>query len=96
MKIYIAGKINGDPEYAVKFEKAQKKFEEEGHVVLNPAILPSGMKPQDYMKICFTMIDAADEVHFLSDWVFSKGAQLEHSFCLYCGKAICFEVEATE
>lgn len=38
--VYIAGKITGDPFYRSKFYEAQKKLEEGGFIVVNPALLP--------------------------------------------------------
>ena len=39
--VYLAGKITGDPFYRSKFYEAQKKLEEGGFIVVNPALLPS-------------------------------------------------------
>lgn len=50
MKIYIAGKITGDPDYRAKFADAQRQIEAQGHIVLNPATLPEGMEPMDTDK----------------------------------------------
>jgi hypothetical protein len=86
-KVYIGGKITGDPDYRAKFEKAQRDMEWEGHTVLSPAVLPSGMTNADYMRICFAMIDSADMVAFLPDLFDSKGAKLELRYCQYIGKA---------
>lgn len=86
MKAYIAGKITGDPAYYHKFNIGQQALEYEGYTVLNPADLPEGMRPADYMKICFAMIDVADVVAFLPDWQQSRGACLEHDYCEYIGK----------
>jgi len=88
MKIYIAGKISGDPLFREKFAAAQKTLEMEGggNIVLNPAILPDGLSVADYMRICFAMIDVADVVVFLPDWRLSGGAQLEKAYCDYVGK----------
>lgn len=44
----------------------------EGHIVLNPAHLPEGMKSADYMRICLAMIDSADLVAFLPGWESSR------------------------
>ncbi len=85
-KVYIAGKISGDPNYKEKFERAQKALEAEGYIVLNPATLPAGMEAADYMKICFTMIDVADVVAFISDFAESCGAMLELEYCRYINK----------
>lgn len=88
MKIYIAGKIYGDPNFRKKFAAAQKTLEMEGggNVVLNPAILPDGLTVAEYMRICFAMIDVADVVVFLPDWRRSGGAQLEKAYCDYTEK----------
>lgn len=86
MRIYIAGKITGDPQFKEKFAWAQKQLEEKGHTVLNPATLPEGMKPADYMKMCLVMIDRADRVYFLEDYAESRGAMMEQAYCDYTGK----------
>ena len=90
IKIYIAGKISGDNKYKQKFKKTKEKYEKEGHIVLNPACLPEGMKKSDYMRICFAMIDSADMVIFLPDYTDSKGAQVELCYCKYIEKSIDF------
>lgn len=86
LKVYIAGKITGDPDYKRKFLLAHMEQKNEGHIVLNPAHLPEGMRSADYMRICFAMIDSADLVIFLPDWETSAGARIEHEYCRYTGK----------
>lgn len=86
MRIYLAGKIAGDPGYREKFQKAQARLERDGVTVLNPANNPEGLSKADYMRLSFAMIDAADEVTFLPDAAESPGAQLERRYCEYIGK----------
>ena len=103
-KVYIAGKITGDSAYREKFRKAQRDLEAGGFIVLNPAELPEGMIPSDYMRICFAMMDCADIVAFLPDYSQSSGARLEFEWCQYTGKQtmllhalhpdVCVEMEA--
>lgn len=90
MKVYIAGKITGDSAYREKFQQAQRDLEGEGFIVLNPAELPEGMIPSDYMRICFAMMDSADVVAFLPDYRQSRGARLEFDWCQYTGKQTMF------
>ena len=86
MKIYIAGKITGDHDYKAKFEKAADAITQFGHTPINPATSPEGLTAQDYMRLSFAEIDAADMVVFLKDWTDSKGASLERAYCEYIKK----------
>ena len=58
-KIYIAGKITGDEGYREKFRRAAETVSGMGCIPLNPAEQPEGMAAQDYMRMCFAMIDIA-------------------------------------
>ena len=87
MKVYLAGKIAGDPHYKEKFAKGAKKLEvPAGATVVSPAVLPEGMEKADYMRMCFAMLDSADMAAFLPDWAESPGARLEMHWCEYVGK----------
>lgn len=86
MKVYIAGKITGNPNYKAEFQSAQDYLEHKGHVVLNPAVLPEGLTRAEYMRICFAMMDCADLVVFIQNYLDSEGAKLEHDHCRYTGK----------
>lgn len=87
-KIYIAGKITGDPDYKAKFEEAENFYKKKGYTVLTPTWMPIGMQPADYMRICFAMIDTADVVALLPDFKQSAGAEVEHAYCRYIDKNI--------
>ena len=86
MKVYIAGKLTGDPGYREKFRKEAEELGMLGYTALSPAELPEGMSREDYMRICFAMIDVADAVVFLPDAKESAGAKLEMEYCEYIGK----------
>lgn len=87
MKIYLAGKITGDPDYKEKFVEWAMRIEKtRGAVVISPAVTPEGLSKADYMRICLAMLDSADEAVFLPDWQDSPGARLEMHWCEYTGK----------
>lgn len=86
--VYIAGPITGVANYREAFDQAQADLEAEGHIVLNPATLPEGMTPAQYMRICMAMIDDANVVFFLPGWENSRGAKLEKAYAEYTGKDI--------
>jgi hypothetical protein len=91
VKVYIAGKITGNPDYKQQFAEAEKKLREKGHTTMNPAVLPDGFEHQEYMKICFSMIDVCDAVFFLDNWRDSIGANMEIEYAFAQNKGIMFE-----
>jgi len=94
MKIYISGKITGDRQYKAKFRAAEKRLRAAGHIPISPAAMPDGLKPADYMRACFALMEAADVVLFLPDYDESQGATLEWRWCHYTGKPIAYDLAA--
>lgn len=94
MKIYISGKITGDKRYKAKFREIEKRLAAAGHTALNPANQPEGLRPADYMRVCFAMMETADAVLFLQDYQESRGAMLEWAWCQYVGKPTCLDLAA--
>lgn len=88
MKIYIAGSITGNRHYKSQFRATEEMLQRERYTVLNPAELPVGMKPADYMRICFAMLETADVVFFQRGWEVSKGAKLEYDYARHIGKDV--------
>ena len=88
MKVYLAGKITGDPGYRAKFRAARERVEWMGHIALDPSVLPEGMETADYMRICTAMLDSADAIGLLRDWADSPGAKCEMALAQYLGKRI--------
>ena len=80
MNIYIAGKITGDPNYREKFNRLAMQLVDEGHNVMNPAVLPDGFEYEQYMEICFKMLAACPVVVFMPDWKDSDGAIRERKY----------------
>lgn len=84
--IYIAGPIKGVSDYRKTFQFAADIIERLGYIALTPSSLPEGMSAEQYMRICFAMIDDADGVVFLPGSENSLGAMLEQGYCDYIGK----------
>ena len=95
MKIYIGGKITGLDNPGEKFNKKQKELENMGHIVVNPIVLDvllgEGFSHEDFMKVCYTLIDLCDCVYLLDNWTDSKGATLERSYALANGKEVIYQ-----
>lgn len=81
MKIYIAGKVTGEPihEVTMKFGNAQKEIEQKGHEAVNPlAVVNDWHKPWDEaMKLCINALLDCDAILLLDDFMLSRGAMIE-------------------
>lgn len=88
MKIYIAGKITGNPNYKRDFGNVEKMLKREGHTTINPSILPKGFEWSEYIHICKAMIDVCHAVYLLNSWKDSQGATVEKSYAEAKGKII--------
>lgn len=88
MKVYIAGKITGLDNYKELFDAAEDKLKAQGDAVMNPSILPDGFEHEEYMKICYSMIDVCDVIYMLSNWDDSKGATMERKHAIKNNKLI--------
>ena len=90
--IYIAGAITGNSDYRSDFQKAENHLKENGFdKILNPTVLPDNLEHEQYVKICFSMIDVSDTVYFLRNWRDSDGATREYYYALSKQKKIVFE-----
>lgn len=99
MKVYIAGKVTGlqKDEIFKKFYESGKQLKKDGHIVMSPAVLVlnEGFEHEDYMHICYAMIDVCDAVYIQKDWQQSKGARMERQYAKEWKKLIIYEDEST-
>lgn len=99
-RVYIAGKISGTTDFKERFGKAEKEFIKTGYEVLNPAKLPSIMPEStshdEYLTLCYCMIEMADVVCFLKDWKKSVGATMEYQYCLRRGKNVIMQKDSSD
>jgi hypothetical protein len=78
-KIYISGKITGDPYYAIKFRSAEHPLEKAGYAPVNPClVVPADCESwTEAMKLALRAMLVCDGVALLPDWKKSKGAKIE-------------------
>jgi len=77
-RIYICGKVTGDPDYYGKFLKEENRLFSLGYEPVNPAAFIS--RNEEWSKAMRTAIRAmllCDGVSLLPDWKKSKGAKIE-------------------
>lgn len=97
MKVYVSGKITGldQMEYLARFEAAQTYLEHRGHKVMNPAsamfMCTEGFSDDDYLHVCYAMIDTCDAIYMLKNWQGSKGARKELQYASDWRKEIMYQ-----
>lgn len=89
---YISGGITGVKNYREIFDQAEKELKELGYIVINPAKIEDCLPPvfswDEYMTLCYPMIDLSDDIFFLDNWEDSKGALCEYNFGEAQGKGL--------
>lgn len=99
MKIYIAGKVSGDPDYINKFAKAEKELRAtfEGKII-NPVresqrefIFPEKQPWSTLMQFCLKLLSGCTHIYMLSDYYKSTGACIELEWAMKCGLEIIYE-----
>ena len=87
--IYIAGPISGIKDHnRPLFNMVASELADQGHSVLNPAILQDGLNQGQYMQICLPMVAVADELVMLPGWEQSEWAYIEFLLTKKSGKTI--------
>ena len=95
MRVYISGAITGTDDYMERFKKAEKELTDKGYSVVNPAKvnaqLPGDTTYEEYMKMCFCMLDICEEIFMLRGWKKSCGANREYEYAMAKDMIIMYE-----
>ena len=95
MKIYISGAISGTTDFMERFAKAEKELTDKGYSVINPAKvnaqLPKDTTYEEYMKMCFCMLDICEAIFMLKGWSKSFGANRELGYAMAKDMIIMYE-----
>ena len=95
MKVYISGAITGTDDYMERFAKAEKELTGQGYSVVNPAKvnaqLPEDTSYEEYMKMCFCMLDMCENICMLKGFEKSCGANRELGYALAKDMIIMYE-----
>ena len=90
---YLAGKITGSPKAHVKdkFSVIARELTGMGYQVVEPTAISDDIQAWDtaIRKDIKKMLEC-DEVHMLSDWQESRGAQLERDIAIRLGMQVVY------
>lgn len=102
--IYIAGKVTGEHPVDVmwkfrhNYSMLRKEKDAKGQPTYDRVVSPVALKDiyfgiphEEAMKICLKALSECTHAFFLEDWKDSKGAQMEHQYCLDNGIEIIYE-----
>lgn len=101
-KVYLSGKITGLPEYEylAHFRRCELFLTGLGYSVINPArvssMLPKDTTYEQYMDMSFCMLNMADAIYMLSNFLDSKGALIELQKAKEKGLKILYESEVAQ
>lgn len=97
MRVYISGGITGITDYMQRFVDADNMLHANNKEIetINPAIvnsfMPESFTHDDYMDLCFSMLEKCDAIYMLKGWKKSTGACMEYGYALAKGMEIYFE-----
>lgn len=95
MKIYISGKITGEPleAAAAKFDEAARVIEAQGNEPVNPMHngLAADAPRELHMAVDILLLMGCDAIYMLSDWPKSNGAITELSVARATGLQVLYE-----
>ena len=92
--VYLSGRISGNDNYKKEFASAENFLLQMGYIVLNPANLEEvgkGLAYEQYLNICYRLVDVADIIFMVSGWQKSKGANAELSYAKSLGKKVMYQ-----
>ena len=93
MRVYLSGAITGTDDYMERFARAQMLLQNEGHSVINPALvnsnMPSDTPYEEYMNRSFAMLSMCDAIYMLEGCQKSCVANIEYVY-VYANSMIIF------
>ncbi len=92
-KIYLSGKISGDPNFKEKFAQKEKELTEQGFSVFNPALHPDMFTWEQFMELDLMALGNCDAIYLLDDWKDSRGAKIEYDEAVKLGKEVLYDKE---
>lgn len=89
-RVYIAGAISSDPDYIVRFGRAERLLTSDGYAVINP-VKNVGFDYKDYIDMGLNELMHCDAIYMLDGYINSPGARLEKLYAETVGLEIMYE-----
>lgn len=92
--VYLSGSITGNDNCNQDFGCAERFLSQMGYAVINPVKVGKELPDlthEQYMQVCYRLIDIADIIFMVSGWQKSKGANAELSYAKSLGKKVMYQ-----
>ena len=92
--VYLSGKISGKENYKQDFSEAERFLSLRGYVVINPSqldLISKDLTYEQYMQICYRLVDIADIIFMVSGWQNSKEANAQLTYAKSLGKKVMYQ-----
>lgn len=101
MKVFIIGempnRMNGtisvSPDEYDHYQRAALRLRADGQTIVSPMVLPDGLSNDDYVHLCYSLIDVSEAVLFLDGWEQSDNVRWIYRCACHTGKKILYEKE---
>lgn len=100
--VYISGPITKNPTYMLDFERVEARLVndiKDGFYdwtgIINPAkvnsSLPVDFQHDDYMEVCYRLLDLSNSIYLMKGWQESEGCRKELCYAKLLGLGVYYE-----
>lgn len=80
-RIYVSGAVTETSDYSERFSQGALEASKLAFAVIDPSkldfVMPNGCSHEEWMSICYPLLELCDAIYMLDGWETSTGANLE-------------------
>lgn len=99
-RIYVSGGITGTTDYKERFSQGALEASKLATAVIDPSkldfVMPEGCSHEEWMSICYPLLELCDAIYMLDGWEASTGANLELVRANQLGMKVVYQVKSQD